>query len=69
MGRYKYNKKLAIAQRLVNQELAEDMVNPYSGEVLVPAGHVLTREESEQAQNCGDALGGDEQVGISGSDA
>ena len=29
------------------------MVNPYSGEVLFPAGHVLTREESEQAQNCG----------------
>ena len=53
VGRYKYNKKLAIAQRLVNQELAEDMVNPYSGEVLFPAGHVLTREESEQAQNCG----------------
>ncbi len=53
VGRYKYNKKLAIAQRIVNQELAEDVVSPYTGEVLFTAGHVVTREEAELIQNNG----------------
>ncbi|MBQ4088274.1 MAG: DNA-directed RNA polymerase subunit beta, partial [Clostridia bacterium] len=53
VGRYKYNKKLAIALRIVNQELAEDVVNPYTGEIMLPAGHVVTREEAELLQNSG----------------
>ena len=53
VGRYKYNKKLAIALRLVNQELAEDIVSEHTGEVLFEAGHVLTREEAEMVQNYG----------------
>ncbi len=53
VGRYKYNKKLAVAHRIVNQELGEDVVSPYTGEVLFTAGHVLTREEAEQVQNAG----------------
>jgi DNA-directed RNA polymerase subunit beta len=53
VGRYKYNKKLALAQRIVNQELGEDVVNPYTGEIIFEAGHVITREESEMLQNCG----------------
>ncbi len=53
VGRYKYNKKLAVAHRIVNQELGEDVVSPYTGEVLFTAGHVLTREEAEMVQNAG----------------
>ncbi len=53
VGRYKYNKKLAVAHRIVNQELGEDVVSPYTGEVLFTAGHVLTREEAEEVQNAG----------------
>ena len=34
VGRYKFNKKLAIAARLVNQKPAEDVVDEYTGEVL-----------------------------------
>lgn len=53
VGRYKYNKKLAIAHRLANHELGEDVVSPYTGEVLFTAGHVFTREEAEAVQNAG----------------
>ncbi len=53
VGRYKYNKKLAIAKRIVNRELAQDVVNPFTGEIMFEAGHVLTREESEMLQNSG----------------
>ncbi len=53
VGRYKFNKKLAIAARLVNQKPAEDVVDAYTGEVLAPAGHVISEELAEHIQNCG----------------
>lgn len=43
VGRYKINKKLHIKNRLLNQKLAEPIVDPETGEVLVEAGEVLDR--------------------------
>ena len=53
VGRYKYNKKLALRERVVGRELAEDLVNPYTGEVIFESGHVFTRDDAEYAQNMG----------------
>ncbi|WP_018131272.1 DNA-directed RNA polymerase subunit beta [Effusibacillus pohliae] len=43
VGRYKINKKLHIKNRLLNQRLAEKLVDPRTGEVLAEAGQVVDR--------------------------
>lgn len=43
VGRYKINKKLHIKNRLFNQRVAETLVDPETGEVLVEKGTVLDR--------------------------
>ncbi|MBR2697077.1 MAG: DNA-directed RNA polymerase subunit beta, partial [Clostridia bacterium] len=53
VGRYKYNKKLALALRIYNQAPAEDVIHPYTGEVLAEEGKPLTREQAEAIQNAG----------------
>ena len=53
VGRYKFNKKLAIAARIVNRTLAEAVEHPATGEILAEAGEVLSREKAEAIQNAG----------------
>ncbi len=53
VGRYKYNKKLAISLRIANRVAAEDIVHPYTGEVLVNEGETISREQAEAIQNAG----------------
>ncbi|ADG04923.1 DNA-directed RNA polymerase subunit beta [Kyrpidia tusciae] len=43
VGRYKINKKLHLKNRLLNQRLAEDLVDPRTGEVVAESGRVLDR--------------------------
>ena len=43
VGRYKMNKKLHIKNRLFNQTIAETLVDPETGEILVEAGTVIDR--------------------------
>jgi DNA-directed RNA polymerase subunit beta len=42
VGRYKLNKKLNIKTRLLNQTLAETLVDPETGEILAEEGTVIT---------------------------
>ncbi|MGN0390687.1 MAG: DNA-directed RNA polymerase subunit beta [Wujia sp.] len=51
VGRYKYNKKLAFKNRIAGHTLAEDVVDPSTGEVLFTAGTLLTRESADAIQN------------------
>ncbi len=51
VGRYKFNKKLAFRNRLHGQVLAEDVLDPATGEALAEAGTQLTREKAEEIQN------------------
>lgn len=51
VGRYKFNKKLALKNRIRNQILAEDVVDPFSGEVLGSKGEKVTLEMAEAIQN------------------
>ena len=53
VGRYKFNKKLALAGRVSGMTVAEDVKNPCTGEILVSAGEVITRDAAERAQNAG----------------
>ena len=53
VGRYKFNKKLAINLRLANQIAAADIVNPSTGEIMVEQGQKITRTMAEEIQNAG----------------
>ncbi len=48
VGRYKFNKKLAIWTRLSGQKLAQPVADPSTGEIVAEAGEVLTREKARQ---------------------
>ena len=51
VGRYKFNKKLALKNRIRNQILAEDVVDPFSGEILGQKGEKVTVEMADSIQN------------------
>ncbi len=50
VGRYKFNKKLALRNRVKGFVLAEDAIDPTTGEVLVEAGTQLTSELADKIQ-------------------
>ena len=47
VGRYKFDKKLNIADRIVDHRLAEDAVSPITGEIVAEKGAVITREVAD----------------------
>ena len=51
VGRYKFNKKLALKNRIRNQILAEDVVDPFSGEILGQKGEKVTAQMADSIQN------------------
>ena len=51
VGRYKFNKKLMLRNRIAGHVLAEDAVSPITGEVIAEAGTKLTREMADDIQN------------------
>lgn len=53
VGRYKLNKVLSVASRIAGLELAEDIVDSETGEVLATKGQVLSVEEARKLQNAG----------------
>ena len=48
VGRYKFNQKLNIADRLINNKLAQDIV--IDGEVKIPAGTLLNKQVMEELE-------------------
>ena len=58
VGRYKFNKKLAIWTRLAGQKLGAPVADPSTGEIVAEAGEVLTRDRAREL----DALGVNEAV-------
>ena len=51
VGRYKFNKKLALKNRIRNHVLAEDVVDTTTGEILAAAGTRVTAELADAIQN------------------
>ena len=53
VGRYKYNKKLGLSNRLVDVTAAEDVIDPNTGEILVEKGGKITRAMGKEIENAG----------------
>ncbi len=51
VGRYKFNKKLLLKNRITGQVLAEDVASILTGEVIAEAGTKITRELADAIQN------------------
>ncbi|MFR8103560.1 MAG: DNA-directed RNA polymerase subunit beta [Clostridia bacterium] len=71
VGRYKFNKKLALATRITGQVAFNDIINPETGEVLVEKDTIISKEVAEEIQNSGinvvDVKVGDRKVRIIGN--
>jgi DNA-directed RNA polymerase subunit beta len=53
VGRYKYNKKLGLTNRIVGSTLAEDVIDESTGEFYASEGEVITRELASSIENAG----------------
>ena len=53
VGRYKFNKKLSLANRIRNHIAAEDIKDNNTGKVIVKAGSEITEEKAWKIQNSG----------------
>ncbi len=53
VGRYKYNKKLCLSYRLAGCRVADNVVNPETGEILATAGEKISEAKAKEIQNCG----------------
>jgi len=53
VGRYKFNKKLALRNRIRDAVLAENVVDPMTGEVIAEEGAILTLELCDRIQDSG----------------
>ena len=53
VGRYKYNKKLGIANRLANQVITEPIANPRTGEVMALRDEKISKEKALEIENAG----------------
>ena len=51
VGRYKFNKKLALKNRINGHVLAEDVVDVTTGEIIAEAGTEVTRSLADDIQN------------------
>ncbi len=52
-GRYKYNKKLGVANRIANHRAAERIMDSRTGEIFAEKGDVITKELALQIENAG----------------
>ncbi|MGN0557055.1 MAG: DNA-directed RNA polymerase subunit beta, partial [Acutalibacteraceae bacterium] len=53
VGRYKYNKKLALAARLAGRTLSRPVVDPVTGEILADAGETISKERALELEKLG----------------
>ncbi len=53
VGRYKYNKKLAMGVRIAGHTLAQPVVNELTGEIIAEENEVLTREKAKMIEQAG----------------
>ncbi|MBQ4332845.1 MAG: DNA-directed RNA polymerase subunit beta, partial [Clostridia bacterium] len=53
VGRYKYNKKLSLSNRLAGCKLSRPVIDPATGEMLGEPGEVISRARAEEMENAG----------------
>ncbi len=52
-GRYKFNKKLGVASRIIGHKLAEPVVNPMTGEIIAEAGEFINTDRGFEIEQAG----------------
>ncbi len=66
VGRYKFNKKLGVSNRIEEHVAAENVINPLTGEILVEKDAKITIEMAAVIENCGvkqvDVYGEDDRI-------
>ncbi len=65
VGRYKFNKKLALSNRIAGCTLASPVADPLTGEIIAEAGETLTKERAQELENkgvCDVLIEGDKHV-------
>ena len=72
VGRYKYNKKLAVGPRLIGHTIAQPIADPFTGEIIADAGETITKQKAAQIDACGVsnamiALEDGQEVGVMGN--
>jgi len=53
VGRYKFNKKLALATRLIGKKPYDNLIHPKTGEIICEKGEVVDVKTAWKIQNCG----------------
>ncbi len=53
VGRYKFNKKLAISERIVGRMLTRHVINPITGELIFSEGEYIDREKAQMIESAG----------------
>ncbi len=53
VGRYKFNKKLSLYNRIAGNKAAHDIGNPLTGEILVEKGERISRDKAIEIENSG----------------
>lgn len=53
VGRYKFNKKLALYNRIYGKRAAEDIINPDTGELFIASGEKISRDKAIEIENSG----------------
>ena len=53
VGRYKFNKKLALYNRITGRKAAHDVIDPNTGEILMEKGKKIPREKAIEIENSG----------------
>ena len=56
VGRYKFNKKLHLRNRICGHTLAEDVIDTTTGEILAEAGTEVDRDLADKIQNAASSL-------------
>ena len=68
VGRYKYNKKLAISHRIKNRKISRPIPDPLTGEIIADAGEIITEEKALRIENAGVCMAyvekGDKEIKI-----
>lgn len=53
VGRYKFNKKLSLYNRITDRKSAEDIIDPNTGEILVEKNEIISRQKAIEIENTG----------------
>ncbi|MGE4283743.1 MAG: DNA-directed RNA polymerase subunit beta, partial [Clostridia bacterium] len=53
VGRFKFNKKMAISARINSHRTADNIIDPQTGEILVEAGNRIDRETAQRIEDAG----------------